>query len=226
MADKDIEIIVDSREKKKQQNLLRNQGLEFTVKALPCGDYAALCDDGKVTIERKAISDFLQSLLSGRLEDQLKRLAHEPVPILLVTGSFKEVQKFYKKSKITEEHVHGAIASAVVRFGLRSVFWIHDGYADCHDDGLIIATKILKKIAEGKLDQIKDRRIKRTENPQREVVKLLLNVPTDVAQNLLDRFATVRCIINANDEELLKVPGIGSSRLQRIRFMLDNVISK
>ena len=218
MADKDIEIIVDSREKKKQQNLLRNQGLEFTVKALPCGDYAALCDDGKVTIERKAISDFLQSLLSGRLEDQLKRLAHEPVPILLVTGSFKEVQKFYKKSKITEEHVHGAIASAVVRFGLRSVIWIQDGYAD--------ATKILKKIAEGKLDQIKDRRIKRTENPQREVVKLLLNVPTDVAQNLLDRFATVRCIINANDEELLKVPGIGSSRLQRIRFMLDNVISK
>lgn len=226
MADKDIEIIVDSREKKKQQNLLRNQGLEFTVKALPCGDYAALCDDGKVTIERKAISDFLQSLLSGRLEDQLKRLANEPVPILLVTGSFKEVQKFYKKSKITEEHVHGALASAVVRFGLRSVIWIQDGYADSHDDGLIIATKILKKIAEGKLDQIKDRRIKRTENPQREVVKLLLNVPTDVAQNLLDRFSTVRCIINANDEELLKVPGIGSSRLQRIRFMLDNVISK
>ena len=226
MADKDIEVIVDSREKKKQQNLLRNQGLEFTVKALPCGDYAALCDDGKVTIERKAISDFLQSLLSGRLEDQLKRLANEPVPILLVTGSFKEVQKFYKKSKITEEHVHGALASAVVRFGLRSVIWIQDGYADSHDDGLIIATKILKKIAEGKLDQIKDRRIKRTENPQREVVKLLLNVPTDVAQNLLDRFSTVRCIINANDEELLKVPGIGSSRLQRIRFMLDNVISK
>ena len=90
----------------------------------------------------------------------------------------------------------------------------------------MVATKLLKKIAEGKLDQIKDRRIKRTENPQREVVKLLLNVPTDVAQNLLDRFSTVRCIVNADDNELLKVPGIGPSRLQRIRFMLDNVISK
>ena len=226
MDSKDIEIVVDSREKVKQRTLLKHNGIEFTVKALSCGDYAAYADDGKVTIERKAISDFMQSLLSGRLEDQLKRLASEPIPILLITGSYKEVEKYYKKSKITEEHVQGAIASAIVRFGLRSVIWIQDGYSDPHNDGLMVATKLLKKIAEGKLDQIKDRRIKRTENPQREVVKLLLNVPTDVAQNLLDRFSTVRCIVNADDNELLKVPGIGPSRLQRIRFMLDNVISK
>ena len=100
MASKDIEIVVDSREKVKQRTLLKHNGIEFTVKALSCGDYAAYADDGKVTIERKAISDFMQSLLSGRLEDQLKRLASEPIPILLITGSYKEVEKYYKKSKI------------------------------------------------------------------------------------------------------------------------------
>ena len=226
MVEKEIEIVVDSREKVKQRTFLKSKGIEFTVQALSCGDYEARCKDGKVTIERKAISDFLQSMLSGRLEDQLRRLAAEPIPMLLITGSFKEVEKYYKKSKITEEYIHGAIASAIVRFGLRCVIWIQDGHADAHDEGLLIATKMLKKIAEGKLDQVKDRRIKRTDNPQREVVKLLLNVPSDVAQNLLNRFSTVRCIVNADDEELLKVPGIGVSRLHRIRFMLDNVISK
>ena len=57
MASKDIEIVVDSREKVKQRTLIKHNGIAFTVKALSCGDYAAYADDGKVTIERKAISD-------------------------------------------------------------------------------------------------------------------------------------------------------------------------
>ena len=219
---KKIKIVVDSREKEKQKMYLKDQGVEFTVRALPCGDYLAETLDGKVTIERKSISDFMQSLLSGRLEDQLRRLADEPLPMLLITGSWKDVQHFYKRGKVTEDHLIGAIASGIVRFGLRSVIWVQGDTGVPHNDGLLLATKILKKVAEGKLDEIKDRRIKRTDNPQREVVKLLLNVPSNVAQNLLEQFKTIRGIINAPDQDLLQVSGIGPSRLERIRFMLDS----
>ena len=173
-------------------------------------------------IERKSISDFMQSLLSGRLENQFRKLSAEPLPMLLITGSWKDVQHFYKRGKITEDHLIGAIASGIVRFGLRSVIWIQGDTGVPHNDGLLLATTILKKVAEGKLDEIKDRRIKRTDNPHREVVKLLLNVPSNVAENLLKKFKTIRGIINAPDQDLLGVSGIGPSRLERIRFMLDN----
>ena len=219
---KKIKIVVDSREKETQKTFLKDAGVEFTVRALPCGDYSAEADDGRVTIERKAISDFMGSLLSGRLEEQLRKLSKEPIPILLITGSWKEVARYYKRGKITEEHLIGAIASAIVRFGLRSVIWIQGDHAVPHNDGLMLATKVLKKVAEGKLDEITDRRIKRTDNPHREVVKLLLNIPSPVAENLLKRFKTIRGIINAPDQDLLTVSGIGPSRLERIRFMLDS----
>ena len=219
---KKIKIVVDSREKETQKIFLKDAGVEFTVKALPCGDYTADAGNGRVTIERKAISDFMGSLLSGRLEDQLRRLSKEPVPMLLITGSWKDVERYYRRGSITEEHLIGAIASAIVRFGLRSVIWIQVDHSVPHNDGLLIATKVLKKVAEGKLDEIQDRRIKRTDNPHREVVKLLLNIPSPVAENLLKKFGTIRNIINAPDQDLLLVSGIGPSRLERIRFMLDS----
>jgi len=222
MSEKKYELIVDSREKENTLKALDSYGIKYTIKTLITGDLKITTDTGTVTFERKTMTDFIHSLMSGRLENQMRRLSNETIPGLLLTGSFSEYQRYAKSTKFTTDHVIGAIASLVVKYGLRFVIWIQSAENQPHATGVALTAKLIKKIAEGKLDQIPDRRIKRTEeNPCREVVRILCGVPSNVATELLKRFKSVRGVMDASEEELLSVRGMGNSRIKRMRFLID-----
>jgi Fanconi anemia group M protein len=219
-------IIVDTREQDNVTKMLEKLGVDYTRETLTTGDYLAFDNDGnKVTMERKTVPDFVGSLMSGRLEQQMRRLADESCPILLLTGSFSEYKKFAKFSKFTVDQLHGAIASCVVKYGLRSVIWVQNSKDRPHTNGLGIGCKILAKISEGKLDKIPPRRIKRRGNTaQIEVIHILFGVPVNVAEQLLVKFGTIRAILNATDKELLEVKGMGMSRTKNMRKLLGDLL--
>ncbi len=224
MTNSNIRIIIDSREKVHIRKVLSKAGIVYGVEAMKVGDYKAVTPSGTVTIERKTMSDLFSSIMDGRFETQMAKLSQENLPILLITGDFKELYRFYKSTaRINEQTVHGIIASALVRYGLRSVIWIQAIDGDPHKDGLILAGKVLKKIAEGKLDQIPDRRIETKTKPQEELLKHILNIPKNVAINLLSKFGSVRGVLNAQDDQLKQVKGVGPARLKRMKTMLDEI---
>lgn len=215
-------LYIDSREKENTLNYLKQWNIQYELITLPVGDMQIETPEGRVTIERKQMTDFIGSLLSGRLEDQMRRLANEPVPGLLLTGSFSEYRKFAKTTHFTSDQVIGAVASCIVKYGLRFVVWVQSAENQPHATGVALAAKIIKKIAEGKLDQIPPRKVNiNAENPQRDLICLACGVPLKVAENLLKHFNNcVIDIMTASDEELLKVDGIGPGRILRMRRLL------
>ena len=122
MADLSV-VVIDSREK-------NNEIFEFLSKnkihpekdALDVGDIMIL---GKVNflIERKTDSDFISSLISARLYQQMRNLAYNAVimgfvPVLLFIG---EKWKMWKFRKIRPAQIHGAFNTIQFKFGIHII---------------------------------------------------------------------------------------------------------
>lgn len=223
---KNYKLIVDSREQDNVTKMLDKLEIKYTRATLETGDYQMFTEEGiEITMERKTVPDLVGSLMSGRLEEQMRRLAEKPCPMLLVTGSYKDYKKFAPFSKFTVDQLHGSIASCVVKYGLRSVIWIQSASDHPHSNGLGIGLKILKKISEGKLDKIPPRRLKRSGNlVQIEIIHILFGIPVNVAEIMLKEIGNIRKILNATDEELLGVKGMGSARVLKMRKLLGDII--
>lgn len=215
----EFELIVDSREKENATKVLDKAGIPYIRAALDTGDYQIVVPEGRITIERKQMTDFIGSLMSGRLEDQLRRLSEHEVPGLVITGSFTDYKRYAKFKHFTQDHVEGAIASCVVKFGLRFVIWIQSDKDNPHATGINITSKILKKISEGKIDKIPDRKLKRfkTDEPVIDIVRMMCGVSGETAKRLLKEFGCIKGIINASDEDLIKIKGMGRTRISKLR---------
>ena len=82
----EIKVKADYREKGSGIiELLRNRGIEPEVAALAYGDYVI---NGAIAAERKTASDFVSSLISGRLFRQVSVLKlRSPHPLIIIEGN-------------------------------------------------------------------------------------------------------------------------------------------
>jgi len=84
-------ITIDDREPISVAQKIQELGEECQVKRMEVGDYVWACPSGIVRVERKAVTDLLGSMTSGRLNDQLRKLvAESSIPILLIEGKIGE----------------------------------------------------------------------------------------------------------------------------------------
>ena len=220
---KEYELIVDSREKSNATDVLDKAGIAYKREALETGDYMIRIPEGEITVERKQMTDLIGSLMSGRLEEQLKRLSQHKVPILVITGSFSNYKRYAKFKHFSQSHIEGAIASCIVKYGLRSVIWIQSAKDKPHDTGINITARILQKIAEGKIDEMPDRKLKKfkSDEPALDVVRLMCGVSGETGKRLLHDFGCIKGIINASDDDLLKVKGMGRTRIAKLRLVSE-----
>lgn len=213
-------IIIDTREQKEERQYFIDRDIPYSLESLPCGDYAAEDRDGnRVVIERKEIKDLLQSAFSGRLDEQMKKLSSEQLPILVVTGGINEYYEAVPDSKFTRDQLYGMFGSIIVRYGIRCLIW-HEG-VNAHEEGLGIIYKICHKVAESKLDKIPMRKTREFSN-RVGFLRILLNCPEDVARKLIKKYSSIMKIVSLNDKELLKNKGIGPLRVKRLREIMGN----
>ena len=100
-------IIVDTREKQSlvASELVHN-GCEIKFKQLKVGDYIVK----NILIERKTVSDFIGSMVSGRLRTQLKNMQKVKNKILLIEG-IEDQELYHPESNINENAVRGFLLS-------------------------------------------------------------------------------------------------------------------
>ena len=223
-----VTVIVDSREKADIKKYLYVKGVKFKTAALTTGDYLFYDDkhpDIRVLVERKNIGDLISSLYDGRIEKQFKRMSEEEFPILLVTGTVKDLSK-HIPFKVEQDAVEKVLSDAVVRYGFRSVIWIVNGFKDPKKEGLLFVTQLLKNLVNGNLDNIPAKKAIRKTDPRLDIIKLLFNVKITVAESLLKTFGSTRSIINATDSQLIKIEGVGVTTVKRIRMILDDNINE
>lgn len=200
-----MRIIVDSRERNTELlSKLEQLGVEISVDTLPVGDYVI---SDRVCIERKTVSDFESSIISGRLFEQATRLteAYER-PILIIEGDREELRM---KGSV----IRGATASLYIDYDIHVI----------ETSGPSETAEILKYIAkheqDGKSRKPSVKGAARAFSESQFMERIIGNMPgvgLDTAQRLLEHFGSVREIACASELELLEVENVGKKRARAI----------
>lgn len=197
-----VRVEVDVHEPRAVDEELRRLGADAKRCCLPVGDYRA---DG-VLVERKTVRDLHLTLVAGRLWGQLGRLrAAGRSPYLLVEGESLDA------GPLSPAAIRGALLAAgengvtVVRSESTtdSALWLYR-----------IACRAAKRRAPRNRPVYAQRPKERTAEA---VLAAIPDISTVSARALLARFGNLQAIVNATDDDLTDVSGIGVVRMRRLR---------
>jgi Fanconi anemia group M protein len=200
-------IIISDYREREINKILENLGAKVNVMNLNIGDFVL---SERVCIERKTHSDFISSIIDGRIFEQAKSLRENfEKPILIIEG--------YSNREINENALKGALASLIVDFGVsvlntlnifdtaKTIYWL--AKKEQKEEKGAIVFKIGKKPKE----------IKKL---QEEIVASLPGVSNVLSKRLLEKFGTIEKIFTAKESELQQVKGIGKILAKKIRKIL------
>ncbi len=183
---------------------LGEAGAEVVFRKLPVGDYRV---GRNLLVERKTALDFRLSLFQGRLFRQVDRLARAaPRPLLLLEGQDRT---------LAWPTLRGALLTVTGVFGVPVLF-----SRDAADSAQWILTAARQHSVPRERAYVRAGwRPKGKRARQNFVLKGLPGVGPARAEALLERFGTVRGVMNAAEAELLDVRGIGKKTAQRIVWL-------
>jgi ERCC4-type nuclease len=188
-------------------------GALVSCKQLKVGDYIA---SDRVGIERKTITDFLGSIMNGRLFKQLDELSSSfDKPLLIIEGN---PELLWHESGMHPNALRGALASITVDYGV-PIIWTRNSRetaAQIH----WIAHREQNKKPNG-ISIRGEKRLRDRPGQQEFIVSGLPFVNSTLSRRLLERFGTVRKIFNAKPEKLMKVDKIGEKKAMQIWELLN-----
>ncbi len=214
--DDGVEIVIDQRELDATiaRSLSTRDQLTTRLETLDVGDY--ICSD-RVVVERKSVSDFLDTIVEGdrSMFEQVSAATRSyQRPIVVVEGA---QDALFEGRNIHPNAIRGALSSLAIDFGA-SVLFTPD------EDG---TTELLATIA--KREQLDDDRTvsvhgdkhsKTVAEQQEYVVSAIAEVGPVTAQALLSEFGTVENVMTATEDDLQTVSGVGEVTAARIRDVL------
>jgi Fanconi anemia group M protein len=224
-------IIIDSKEANTKVAQRLSKLLPVEIMSLETGDYVV----GEIIIERMSLSDFLNKVRSGRLWQQLSKLAsvESHKPRIIIEGSFGLIYKLKRKreedGRIVEERVlnwsenqlYGLLEAIIDRYKIpilnfSSAYWTvnYISYLNFKSGG-----KINKQVRFQKPSETLAQK-------QIYFVSGLPNVGCELAKRLLEHFRTVKAIMNADVEQLMQVRGIGRKTAAEIYEVVNSEYPK
>ncbi|MBP1986137.1 DEAD/DEAH box helicase [Halolamina salifodinae] len=211
-----IEVVADQRELDSPiaKELSRREGVRTRLETLEVGDYV-LSD--RVAVERKSVSDFLDTLTGGDRSmfeqvGDLSRAYARPVVIL-------EGDDLYGERNVHPNAIRGALSSLAIDFDA-SVLRTED-----EDD-----TADLLEVVAGREQEESDRTVsvhgeksgKTLAEQQEYVVGSVADIGPVTARALLAEFKTVEAVMTARTEDLLEVAGVGEVTADRLREVVGS----
>ena len=207
---KGIVVYVDSRELRSGiPKLLKGLGVEVEVRTLDVADYVV---SEEVGIERKSANDFIQSIIDGRLFDQVERLkkAYEK-PVIIIEGELYGIRNVHPNA------IRGAIAAVTLDWGVPILF------SSGKEETASYIYLLAKREQEERKKEVRLRSEKKAltlAERQRLIVEGLPNVSATLAKRLLKHFGNVERVFTASEEELKEVEGIGEKKAREIRKVI------
>jgi ERCC4-type nuclease len=189
-------IIVDTREKQSLiSSFLVNKKANFDFEKLDIGDYKI----ENIIFERKTFPDLIASIIDKRLTQQLSSLKKYEKQILIIEG----FDYNYSKFKIHENAIRGALLSVAIDFNVPLIFTKNE--EDTASFLIITAKKFEKPKAEYSIRQSKDS--KTIEQQKKFILEGFPGIGPVAAKKLIEKFGSIKNIINAGEEELLQILG-------------------
>ena len=200
-------VAVDYREKETAE-FLEMFGAVVNMDALVVGDF--VCSD-RVVVERKAHSDFVGSIIDGRLFEQAHHMRdHFEKPVFIIEG--------HSDRDISVNALKAAIATLATQYNASvlntrnpkdtalTVFWL--AKKEQQDAGRELSVMVGKKPKDEK-------------RLQEEIVCGLPGVGPEISKRLLKHFGSVSAVFGAGEDELKKVKGVGNKLAGRIKKIAD-----
>ncbi|MDE1856901.1 MAG: hypothetical protein KGH98_02335 [Candidatus Micrarchaeota archaeon] len=202
---KELKVVVDQRERASHlPEHLHEHQLNVVMQTLPIGDY--LISD-RVCIERKTVSDFESSIISGRLFDQAERLKqHYQSPIIILEGD-SELFRLHRRVII------GTIATLYIDYGIEVLL------SGSQEETAEIISSLAKHEQDGHKREPSAKgglRAYTTSQYQEYMVANLPGVGMVLARSLLKHFGSLKGLANATPEDLMKIEKIGKKKAERI----------
>jgi len=209
-------VIIDTREATSRiPKLLKRNGALLQSQELEVGDYVL---SNRLVVERKTYSDFVSSIIDGRLfqpsspgqQSQLSKLAQQRLPLLLIQ----------LESEVIERQIHinsimGAISSIILDFQIPVVFTRNDS------ETATLLFQLAKREQRDTPAEFSLPTISKKEQNIKEIQMFMLAAIPGInftkANNLLDKFKTIQAVASANLDELTTVPQIGIKLATRIQ---------
>ncbi|MEM2900673.1 MAG: ERCC4 domain-containing protein [Thermoplasmata archaeon] len=199
-------LIVDTREFNSEVvKELSKANLIIVPEHLSIGDY--LISD-RVAVERKTTDDFVKSIIDGRLFQQAKELKNAYLrPVLIVEGT-----DLYTSSGMNASSIRGAISSLILDYGIPVV-----STKDAKDTAEMLISFLKRERSEGRTPSLRpEKGSMNLHDRQQYIVEGLPNISGTLAQRLLSHFGSVVRVMNASEEELANVKGIGKKTAKEI----------
>jgi Fanconi anemia group M protein len=204
----EIVIFADSLEKE-IIDILKTYDCHVVEKRLEVADFIPFEDIG---VERKQAGDFVQSIIDGRLFEQVRALREcFERPLLLIEGN-----NLYNRN-VHENAIRGALASVALDYRI-PVVWTRD-----KKDTAALLYLIAKReqTANKKIFGVKgERKPLSSKEFQEYIICSLPGIGNMTAKELLKEFKTVEKIFTANEKELKKAKGVGKKRARDLREII------
>ncbi|MBL7055609.1 DEAD/DEAH box helicase [Candidatus Woesearchaeota archaeon] len=208
-----IKIFADHREKSSGviKRLIEN-GINLKMDALISADYIL---SSRVGVEYKTVDDFVQSIIDGRLLEQIRSLKNNfERPLLIIEG----IEDIYSIRNVHANAIRGMLAAITVSYGVP----ILDS-KNFRDTALLLETIARREQEETGKDfqQHTNKKSLSIRDQQEYIVSSLPGVGSGLARPLLKEFGSVKKVMNADSKELEKVEKIGKKKSEKIREILD-----
>ncbi|WP_224448289.1 DEAD/DEAH box helicase [Haloprofundus salilacus] len=211
-----VEIVADQRELDSTiaRDLSTREGIRTRLETLAVGDYV-LSD--RVAVERKSVSDFLDTLTGGdrSLFEQVADMSrHYSRPIVVIEGD-----RLYEERNVHPNAIRGAISSLAVDFGVSVLRTVDE--KDTADLLEVIATR--EQASADRAVRVHGEKSAKTLDEQQEyVVSSIADIGPVSARALLEHFGSVEAVMIASKDELLDVHGVGEVTADRIREVVGS----
>jgi len=199
-------LTVDNREQNsKVVENLSKKDIKIQTAQLSVGDYII---SESSAVERKEVSDFLESVIDGRLFSQARELtANYQQPVIILEG-----EGLYERRNIDENAIYGALSSLACDFRIPVLFTKNED-----ETASLLSTMLKRKEKKKKSSSVrKDKKSMSDRDRKRYILEGLPSISGVLAERLLEHFGSVREVFKADEEELQAVEGIGPSTAEKI----------
>jgi Fanconi anemia group M protein len=213
VEEKPVLIFADYREK--GTGVLKelvNTGASLKLEMLNVADYVL---SARCAVEFKTVEDFAQSIVDGRLLAQLKELKQQyERPVIIVEGT----QDLFAVRNIHPNAIRGMLATIAVSYGIPIIYT-----KDTKDTAaqLIAMARREQALNRDTFQPHAEKRAMSMQEQQEFIVSALPNVGLNLAKELLKHFKSVKNVVNASEEELKKVDGVGDKKAKAIKDSVE-----
>jgi len=209
-----MKIIIDHREARGTlPRKLYDLGLEVDTQTLEIGDFIISED---VVVELKKVSDFVNSLVDGRLFSQAKELKENFVkPIYIIEGDLNDL---FEIRNVHPNAIRAAMISLLLDYQIPFLF------SNSEIETANILSSLVKREQRDGSKSIGLRGSKRVwtlEEKQQFLIEGLPLVGPKLAKSLLKEFGSPSSILSASEEDMLNSEKLGPKKYKLIRDVLD-----